>query len=193
LCIGLPAMVVAGVAGCSPKAPPALTPAQLAIAKADEPRAMTILTHAAEILNDDDLWAKAVKLYSDPKNHLFMNQSVQYRDHYRTLVNKVLDGLKTNPPVFVGDDGSGGPGGTAYVKEKGGSIYLRGPYFDSTGNGRAYTLIHEYGRRYLWDELPKDGDRNPKGSITPNDLEYVETWDQFITLLGNMDYLQIKR
>lgn len=172
-----------------------LTPDQQRVANADELQANAIIRRAGEILNSDTLWANAVRLYADRNRHAHMNSACQFRDYYRALVNKVIKELAQKPPIFLADDGSAPPRGTAFTKEKGGPIYLRRQYFSSSQFTRNRTLIHEYGRTYLWDELPKDLTRNPiidLPSLPVSNLDYIENWDEFIDFLGRRDYETIK-
>lgn len=195
----LAALVLPGCSSNNRSVPPPLSPPDLTIARKDEVKADEIVKRAAEILNSDSLWAKA-EAYETPLRHKPMYVRLQYRNYYRKLANTVVNGLESNPPVFVGDDEQGTKDGTAYCPGLGQPIRLRPAYFALTDStNRATILVHEYGRYYLWNQLAKDITLNPpsptpphNGNPLPSELDYIENWDEVIGDLGKYDYQAIK-
>ncbi len=155
----------------------------------------TMIRKAAEILNNDDLWGKASSMF---KNNPNLRGLEQNRDFYKKMVNIVLQKAKANPPDFQpGSDSTGS--GSAYTARKGGPVFLKNMFFGSnTKQGRANLIIHEYGRTYLWDFLPKDETiylselkERKLGGAPLFEVEWVENWDRMIQSLDQY-YYQIK-
>jgi hypothetical protein len=137
------------------------------------------MANVATLLNDDDLWAQYVKLYGTSPQAI-VQQVLKSRNHYRVLVNQVEAGLASNPPKYRPGNNDPNTAQNAYVTEKGGKIYLQKAFFDQLSDKeRQNTLIHEYGRVYLWDNLPNDTGLNPA------DKKDVSNWDAAVLALSS--------
>ena len=170
------------------------------------------LKNAAKILNNDALWTKAQRFYKGMDPNSFMFQALrnpQFRAGYKALVNKTLADKAKRPPVFMqGDERHGTPAGIAYTKEKGGSIFLRDGFFNvgkvKTANfAKTAAILHEYGRTYLWDQLPYDVNDPEdaailnksivnKGRLPPWDIQWIQNWDEVVYNLGSKDFNNIQ-
>jgi RHS repeat-associated protein len=152
--------------------------------------ARLVMEHAQEILNNDDLYQKAVRYYDGIFVDRFMTTLLRNRTFYRDLVNKVMAGLDEGfPELRPANEGTRSEGaGVAYALRLGGSIYLRRRFWTKkpTGvDGQAYFLVHEFGRVYLWNELGNDSAGDQLA------LHDINTWDAFIQSLDR-NYDRIK-
>ena len=143
-----------------------------------------MIEKAAKLINNDALWNKTQEYYN-ARFSADMKQFVQDREYYRRLVNKVVDGFVNNPPKFLpANEFLPSEGGGKAYAGKGGPIYIREAFFKELSPKEQRTVIvHEYGRIYLWDELPNDNSRS-------SDKRDILNWDSIILQL-NMDYEKI--
>jgi hypothetical protein len=136
-----------------------------------------------------------LKYWGDTLNRDFMNRAIDYREHYKTLLNKLHDGSMkdpTEPRHFQKDTGRGTKGGTAYCSGPLHAIYLRKGFFGFGPVTRSRLLRHELARRYLWDELPLDYTLTGGTDEHRTDLKYVENFDEFVDWLDR-DYEELTR
>jgi hypothetical protein len=141
-------------------------------------KAREIMVNADKLLNDD--WEKTKQyLSAKPFPLLIERQLLEDRDYYKGLVKEVVEGLEKNPPTFRPADENAPTegGGVAYVEEKGGPINLRKAFFNEDAEQQPYTIIHEYGRVYLWDKLSA----TPENRAIKGD---IGNWDDAIRFLG---------
>jgi len=162
---------------------------QSAVITAAQQEARTRLTRAHELVSDDRLWDETRAYYRTSSG--WMRVLLANRDHYRRLLETTLNGLDSNPPQFTRANFNltlQADGGPAYVVSKGGKIHLRDMFFQepfpAAWHDRSYVLTHEYGRVYLWDDLPQSADF----SGTPQD---IDNWDNIVRILAR-DYDDIK-
>jgi hypothetical protein len=151
-------------------------------------QAEQIMRNVRFLLSDDDAWAKTLRFYRDNPPTYVSRLLQGNRGYYQALVNKVVNGFLTKPPEFAPGSASGGEGsGLAYVSPYNRSVIRIRPFFwTSTQNPPAqqpYTIIHEYARFYLWDEVPDENNNEMvKGDIA--------NWDTVMQRLGK-DYDRI--
>jgi len=161
-----------------------LESAQKALVEEAQKTARVRLDHAYELVDDNGFWPLTQKYFEQPnwKDQVpDARMILENHEYYRDLLSKVREGLDTSPPNFLlGNESEenvgSGEGGSAFVNETDHStIYLRKPFWNESPSQKARTLIHEYTRVYLWDEIQNDYPEDQLGTS--------QNWDHVIFLL----------